>query len=247
MSRDAIDNPLISHSLTDFWGVDEGVEIYGALGKVQYVLAVQNGGHPSLNDFNSDKSVTTRLSYDPTSWLHLGVSGMRTGDLAVKGDQLSELWIGNGFVRPIGSTNTTSFSANLLQGDAQLRWRDGHLGLSGGYLRYNDNDPSANNGREVYFYSAEAVHHLTKKFYTAARFSEMLAERGFPIPGDGDPAKYSSKTLTKELWRLSMGLGYQFSPNFLLKTEYSFNEGKELGGAKRTEENLFAVEAAFKF
>src|ERR1041385_8655610 len=26
--RDAIDNPLISHSLTDFWGVDEGVELY---------------------------------------------------------------------------------------------------------------------------------------------------------------------------------------------------------------------------
>lgn len=38
--RDAIDNPLISHSVADFWGVDEGIEAYGTLGKIQYVLAV---------------------------------------------------------------------------------------------------------------------------------------------------------------------------------------------------------------
>src|SRR5262249_8445580 len=44
LTRDAIDNVLISHSLADFWGVDEGVEAYGALSKFSYVVAVQNGG-----------------------------------------------------------------------------------------------------------------------------------------------------------------------------------------------------------
>lgn len=43
LARDAIDNPLISHSIMDFWGVDEGIEIYGALAKFQYALAVLNG------------------------------------------------------------------------------------------------------------------------------------------------------------------------------------------------------------
>ncbi|HMC26446.1 MAG TPA: hypothetical protein VKM56_01490, partial [Verrucomicrobiae bacterium] len=50
LTRDAIDNPLISHSLTDIWGVDEGLEIYGSIAKFQYALAVQNGGHPALRD-----------------------------------------------------------------------------------------------------------------------------------------------------------------------------------------------------
>ena len=48
-------------------------------------------------------------------------------------------------------------------------------------------------------------------------------------------------------WRLSLGLGYRFSPNLLVKGEYSFNEGTVLGGAKRIHENVFALEAAFKF
>ena len=78
LSRDASDNRLISHSLSDFWGIDEGVEVYGTLKHIQYVLAVQNGGHPSINDYNSDKSVTLRLGGDPVKWLHLGVSLMRT-------------------------------------------------------------------------------------------------------------------------------------------------------------------------
>jgi hypothetical protein len=124
LSRDASDNPTISHSLADFWGVDEGVEIYGKLGEMQYVLAVQNGGHPSLYDYNSDKSVTVRLGYDPAAWLHLGLSGMRTGRLDAQGDRLSELWFGDGFVRSLGSPQTTTtFQANLFQVDAMVTWR----------------------------------------------------------------------------------------------------------------------------
>jgi len=33
----------------------------------------------------------------------------------------------------------------------------------------------------------------------------------------------------------------------LLKGEYSFNYGKELGGEKRNHENMFSLEAAFAF
>src|SRR5581483_11623563 len=86
ISRDAIDNPLITHSLSDFWGVDEGLELYGAIGKFSYVVAVQNGGVPDSRDFTSDKSVAGRLSFDPNRWLHLSVSGLRTGQLKSNGD-----------------------------------------------------------------------------------------------------------------------------------------------------------------
>src|SRR5262245_42813806 len=39
LARDVIDNPLISHSLADLWGVDEGIELYGSVGKFSYVVA----------------------------------------------------------------------------------------------------------------------------------------------------------------------------------------------------------------
>lgn len=247
LTRDAIDNPLISHSLMDFWGVDEGIEAYGSFGKVHYVLAVQNGGHPSLNDYNSDKAITLRLGYEPTRWLHVGVSAMRTGGLDVQKDQLSELWFGDGFIRSLGSSNTTTFHAQLLQGDIGWHWNQGHLNLSGGYLRYGDNDPGVRNGRDVYFYSVEALQHFTRRFYTASRFSQILAHNGFPIVGDGQFDEYLFEALTENIWRLTFGFGYQLGSNLLLKTEYSFNQGREISGEKRRHENLFAAEIAFKF
>src|SRR5437016_14557117 len=51
LNRDAIDNPLISHSLSDFWGVDEGLELYGRVGKFSYVLAVQDGSVSAVRCF----------------------------------------------------------------------------------------------------------------------------------------------------------------------------------------------------
>jgi hypothetical protein len=247
LTRDAIDNPLISHSVSDIWGIDEGIEIYGTVAGVQYVVAVQNGGHPPLNDYNVDKSIAARLGYKPTRWLQLSASAMRTGALAVIGDKFSELWFGNDFLRNYGSPNTTRFEANLVEGDVGVRWGSGRLSAAGGYLKYDDDDPFANNQREVYYYYVEGVQHLTSKLYAAARWSQILAADGFPVVGDGDAKKYSLNTLTETLWRLGLGAGYRFSPNLLLKAEYTLNGGEELGGVERKHENIVAGEVAFRF
>jgi len=245
--RDAIDNPLISHSLSDLWGVDEGVELYGAMGRFSYVFAVQNGGVSGTRDFNSDKSVAGRLSFDPTRWLHLSVSAMRTGDLDANNDFLSELWFGNGWFRSIGGTNTTKFHANLIEGDVGVRWPRGHLKAFGGGIRYDDNDLAADNGRDVYYYSVEVMQRVTGKLYAAARFSQAFADKGFPLVGHGEFNDYFFGEQTKELWRLSLGLGYRLSDHLLIKTEYTLERGKEAGGDKRDREDFFGAEAAFKF
>ena len=247
LTRDAIDNPLISHSLADFWGVDEGVELYGKLGKFSYALAVQNGSDADNRDFNRDKSVAGRIGFDPTHWLHFSVSAMRTGDLNVQNDKLSALWFGSGFFRSLGSTNTTAFRANLVQGDVAVRWARGHLSAFGGVIRYDDNDPAGNNRRTVYYYSFEGQQLLTRKLYAAARFSHILTDKGFPIVGQGDYGDYFYESLTESLWRLSLGVGYRFSENLLLKAEYSFERGKEVGGDIRNQEDMFSVQAALKF
>ena len=248
MFRDAIDNPLISHSLSDIWGVDEGLELYGAAGKFGYVVAVQNGGPSGNRDFEADKSIAGRVSFDPARWLHLSASGMRTGDLKLPNDYWSELWFGNGWVLPLGSTNMTKFHAELVEGDVVLRLPQVQVKAFGGLLHYDDNDPAGNNSRDVYYYSVEASHDFSRKFYAAVRFSQMFADKGFPIAANGDINHYLfSGLLTEEIWRLSLGLGYRWNQNFLLKTEYCFEQGKVLGGGERDHEDLVAVEAAFKF
>jgi len=248
LNRFAIDNPLVSRSLTDIWGRDEGAELYGTLGRVQYVVAVQNGGPSTSRDFTGDKSVAGRVSYDPKPWLHLSASGMRTGDLDVKLDGTSELWFANGWFRPLGSPNTTTrFHANLVEGDMQVHLSGTQLKAAGGYVNYGDNDTAANNDRDVYYYYVEGTQNFTRKFYGAARMSQIFAHNGFPIVGNGNMGTYNFGVLTSDYWRLSLGLGYRFSPNLLIKGEYSFNQGREVGGTPRVDEDLFALEAAFKF
>ena len=247
LSRYAIDNALISHSLSDLWGVDEGLELYGRWGKLSYAVAAQNGGIPDTRDFDADKSVAGRIGFDPAPGLHLSLSGMRTGDLNVHNDHLSAMWFGNGFFRSLGSAQTTRFHASLAEADVAVQLPHGHLNLFGGYIRYGDNDPLANNGRDAFYYSVEGAHDLVGKLYGAIRFSQIFAEKGMPIAGNGQFEDYFFETLTKELWRLSLGVGYRWSQNFLVKAEYSFERGKELDGEHRSHEDLMALEAAFKF
>ena len=245
LRRDVIDNPLISRSLSDLWGVDEGLELYGALGKFNYVVAVQNGGIPDTRDFNADKSVAGRISFDPCRRLHFSVSGMRTGDLNAAQDGLSALWFAGGFFRPLGTG--TLFHANLVEGDAEWRLPHGYVKAFGGYIRYNDNDPAVNNGRDVYYYSVEGIHDVIGKLYAGARFSQIFAPKGFPIVGNGDMGAYLFGPLTDQIWRLSLGLGYRWNQHLILKTEYTLERGKEVGGVNRDHEDLFATEAVFGF
>ncbi|HSU52634.1 MAG TPA: hypothetical protein VLT36_01095 [Candidatus Dormibacteraeota bacterium] len=245
--RDAIDNPLITHSLSDIWGIDEGVEVYGSIRQFSYAVAVQNGGS-SYRDFESDKSVAGRLSLDPATWLHFSVSGMRTGNLKQPDDLWSALYFGNGWFVPLDPAHTTKFHAEIAEGDLELKFPHGYLKAFGGYAHYNDNDATADNGRDIYYYAVEGKYDLCRKLYAAARFSEVFADDGYPISGNGDMGQYLfSGVLTKELWRLSLGLGYRFSDNLLFKGEYSFERGKQIGGESRDHEDLFAVMAAYRF
>lgn len=245
LTRNAIDNPLISHSIADFWGVAPGVELYGNLGKFSYVGAVQNGGE-SDNGAGGDKSVAGRIGYDPNKHWHFSLSAMRTGSLKAAPGSLSAMWFGNGFFKSIGTADTTKFHANAAEADVTMRWQTGHVSGYGGWARYADNDPAGDNARDVYYYSVEAVQNLPKNFFVATRWSQVFCSQGIPIVGFGEAGDYGN-SLTTELWRLSLGLGYRFSDRLVLKAEYSFERGTEAGGDKRQQEDFLGTEAAFKF
>ncbi len=130
--RGPVDNPLISHSLSDIWGPDEGVEVYGSSsGAWSYAVAAQNGGISQLHDFNSDKAFTLRIGWDPTPWLHLSASAMRTGNISTvspvtsTGDNLSALWFGNGFFRGARARPAARQPSGPTSTRPTPRWRGG--------------------------------------------------------------------------------------------------------------------------
>jgi hypothetical protein len=228
--------------------VDEGIEFYGAVGRFAYVVAVQNGGVSDTRDFNPDKSVAGRLAYDPTGWLHLSVSGMRTGDLSIQNDVLSAMWFGGGWFRSLASPITaTDFHLNMVEGDISLRLHRVEVNAFGGYARYGDNDTAFDNSRDIYYFSGELVANLTRKLYSGVRFSQIFADDGFPIVGQSPIGSYLFGPLTTDIWRCSAVLGYRWNKNLVLKTEYSHERGREVSGVVRNDENMVSAHAAFGF
>lgn len=247
--RGPVANPLISHSLSDLWGVDEGVEIYGRLGPARYVVAVMNGGVSRLRDFHSDKAVVARVGFTPARWLKVSGSALRTGKLDTVNDNLSELWFGNAFFRAIGpSTTTATFEANLLQADGTASWRTGHAGASLGQARYDDSDTSADNSRRLGYGHLELVQTIAGGLFGAARYSEIRASGGYPLAGWGRLGTYFFRpVLTEELRRLSLGMGYRFGPPLVFKVEYSWESGRMTTGEPRDHENFFGSELGMRF
>jgi hypothetical protein len=247
--RGIMENPLISHSVSDIWGMDEGVEAYGRAGGLNYFVAVQDGGLGQTSNVQTDKSVAGRIGYDPTSWLHLSGSAMRTGELNSTTKELSALWFGNGFFTNIGPAAATSYySVNLFELDAAARWAQGDFKISGGIADYGDNNALRSDSRRLKYYSAELMQNLIDRLYGAVRFSGISVPAGYPLVGEATEGEYLfSGLLTTDLERLSVGLGYQFGPPLVLKMEYTAESGHTVTGESRDRENLFATELGLKF
>lgn len=243
-------NPLISHSLSDTWGVDEGIEAYGSVGAAQYVVAVQNGGVSRLHDYDRDKAVAARIGWQAAHWLHVSGSAMRTGRLSTAGDGLSELWFGNGFIRALGPSSTTNhFRANLYELDASTQWPGGNAHVALGQVSFDDNDSRAENARRIRFGYLEATQQIAGELFAAARYSEIRAAGGYPLAGWAPLGAFFFRpgALTEELHRLSVGLGYRFAPPLVLKIEYAWESGRMTSGAARDHEDFFGTQLGVKF
>ncbi|MDB6129091.1 MAG: hypothetical protein JWM04_198, partial [Verrucomicrobiales bacterium] len=164
------------------------------------------------------------------------------------GDELSELWFGGGFIRNLSPLSTT-FHAEVVQGDVQFLFPRNQLKLTGGYLRSWETDTLSKNYRGSFYYSVEDVQKITTRFYGAARFSKILADSsGVPIVGTGNFGNYffNNANLTEDIWRLSLGLGYHWNKNLLLKSEYSY-EARNLTGDRSRHTHFMGGEMAVGF
>jgi hypothetical protein len=249
--RGVMVNPLITHSVADVWGIDEGVQAYGTLGLLQYNLAIQNGSHKTLHDFDPDKSVILRLAVEPTPRLRLSASAMRTGTLNVSGDGMSEVWFANAFFRALGPAATThTFATELAELDAAWKWRTGELKGAAGWVKFDDDSTSGDFSRRLRYHSLEARQNLGPGFFGAARYSAIDAPGGYPLAANGNAGKYFYNPfapLTKELERLSLGLGYRFGEPLVWKIEYTWETGRLVSGVKRNDEDMLSSIVGMKF
>lgn len=247
--RNVVDNPLITHSMSDIWGIDEGVELYGSSGAWDYVLAIQNGGHKTLRDYDPDKAVIGRVGYAATSWLRLSASAMRTGNLNVTNDAMSETWFANGFFRSIGGLATTStFGAELYEADAIAHWHGGQARANVGRAYYHDNDSASDNRRRLTYGSLELVQNISGGLYGAVRASGVAVPRGYPLIGWGDYVSYFVRpNPTDRLDRLSFGFGYRLGPPLVVKLEYAFERGHTTANVDRDYEDVLSTEIALRF
>ncbi len=245
--RDPLGNPLITHSLSDVWGTDEGLEVYGEMGRGDYAFAVLNGSSKTSRDFNADKSLALRIGFSPASRWHFSASAMRTGELKSAAEPLSEVWLGNNVFRNIGSARSTIHQADLAEIDGRYTWSTGHIWASVGRARYEDNDPLSNNTRHFNYYQIEGMQSFGGKFYGAIRFSSLRVDKGYPLAGIGNFNKYFLGTLqTKELERVSVGGGYRFNPSLVLKADYTLENGELTTGADR-DNRMLSAQAALGF
>ncbi|HJZ11036.1 MAG TPA: hypothetical protein VJ521_02730, partial [Acidobacteriota bacterium] len=194
-----------------------------------------------------------RVGLDAGERVYFSVSAMRTGKLDTQGDEISELWFGNAFLRALGSPLTTStFHGNLFQANLRLKWNQGSAGAAGGYLNFDDDDSTKDNQRDIYHFYVEGVNRLMARgqdqLYAAARFSYINAPEGFPIVGHGDFGLYffNPAHFTETIWRLSAGMGYRVGRHALVKAEYTFEQRKELNQSTEGE-NFLGAEVAFRF
>lgn len=243
--RNVMENPLISHSLSDIWGYDQGIEAYGKAAGISYAGGVLDGGINQLRNFHSSRSAAARIGYSGAKWWKVSASAMRTGRIASTGDQLSAVWFGNGFFRTV-TTGAAQFWANLVEADAKVKWNGGAVNGAVGQAQANDSRPG--DFRRLNYYYVEATQAFTPELYGAVRWSEIRAPGGYPLAGQGLMGEYFfSGLLTTRLQRLSVGAGYRFGDPVVLKVEYSPEWGRTAAGGGRGDEDLFSTELGLKF
>ncbi len=244
--RGVMEDPLVSHSESDIWGWDQGVEIYGGSGRASYAAALMDGNISTLNTGHDGKSVAGRVGYDTGGGVHLSASAMTTGRLSTSVDSLSALWFGNAFFRALGPT-ATYFQAELEEADASYHWKGGGATAAGGLVQFQDNGGSADS-RNLSYYYLEGTQDLSDRLYGAVRFSGIHAPGGYFLAGQGSRGEYFfGDELTTSLYRLSLGAGYRFGPPLELKVDFSPEWGRTTTGAGRDEENFFSTELGVKF
>lgn len=244
-SQGQADNPFITMPLSTPWWWDEGVRLYGSSHEnlVGYVASVTSGETPFNRDANSDTQTTLKLFTNPTDWLHLSVSGARSGKIGSSTSPASgALWFGESWARAFGAGTTVNSYQDgvvladgpnvldetwLLGADAILDYDDlARLWLGYGQYEIETDGPSLYD-RELQYWIAELllegrlVSRNLDRVYLGLRGSGLGTfdeDEGYLLDSRYAPTLgYNMSEYTA--W--SAVLGYRLAPGLTLRVEYT--------------------------
>lgn len=226
-------NPLISYSVGAPYHWDEGIEVFGSVGKLTYNFALQDGDNELNENTDSRLQAALKLKWQARDGFYLSFSAVDSGPV---GEAALE-W-GGTHPHPFGADSDlpnyqhgtlvdddpgSAASFTAFEGDLVFEpGRSGRFWLSYGVVDIASSGSSAFD-RQLAYYVAEARVDLGPTYYLAARYSALgtdNADEGYLLEAmnGGDELGYNSKRVSA----LSVGGGARLGSGIILKAEYSF-------------------------
>jgi hypothetical protein len=269
------DNPFISNTVGGPWYWDEGLRIYGREGKFGWVASLSDGQTQFNFDPNHEKQVTLKLLADPTPWLHVSASGLRSGPMGSSSSAaMGALWLGESWARAFGAgTTVANYVGGAAVADGPNRLKDSWLAggdvilhfpdllrvwLGGGWYGIDSSGASFYD-RNLYYWIAEAVLEgaaaapVLAPFYFGARADGLgtyNTDEGYLLDSR------QSATLgynAKFLQAYSMVLGWRMTDGVTLRAEYSFRDIGVVDGVTdyirehARDQNVYGIEIGVDF
>ena len=230
LSDNPIEGVLPSNSAGKVGVSDEGLELAGkikldkiGLKPLGWVASVTDGNSTVGADSGSAKAFMGKLYYTPIEPLYLSTSYYDSGSLKSSNSELS---IAGLATRP---TNAANWERKVWEVDARYDFGKGKKPLdppafsdSKAILRLSygafHDTTSTSGASEVSgnFGFVEGTYNLTKKIYSAGRYSF--------VDLDSDTTATLNSVTTNKYDRYSLGLGYRWSENTILKLGYDWNK-----------------------
>jgi hypothetical protein len=207
----------------DPWGIDEGLEVYGRLDSLHWILAVTNGNVAPGPDDHGSKLWCGKLSCDVSPNLYLSASALAAGAAGA-----STIWFGQGLITPVGafagSTAGTSPSAavssTLWELDAHLSLDEHSLGLQIGGAFIDDADNTFD--RTLLWFAVGPSVQLTRELSLNLRYSAIGTDdssQGYLLAGDIYVSGSAFGYDTHRMQRVTGGLRFAPNPYLQFKIE----------------------------
>lgn len=229
------DNPvegiLPSNSAGRATIIDEGLELAGKikLDKIKianytltplgWVISVSDGNSGVGSDSSTAKAFMGKLYYTPIAPLYLSASYYDSGRLRGTNSEMSIAGLAS---RPSG---TAEWEREVWEVDARYDFGKGKKPLEPiAYsdskaivrLSYGEFQDSASTDRFGNFGFVDGIYNLTKKVYAAGRYSV--------VDLDGNATATLNNVTANKYDRYSLGIGYRWSENTILKLSYDWNK-----------------------
>ena len=252
-SDNRVEGVLPSNSAAASSVSDEGIELNGKikLDKIKianytfrplgWVASISNGTTGVSTDNSAAKAAFGKLYYSPIDPLYLSFSYYDSGNLGTVNSDFS--------IAGLASTPVTggTWQRNAWEAFARYDFGKGKKPLdppaysdSKAILRlsYGEFDDSSSTTRSGNFGFVEGTYNLTKKIYTAGRYSF--------VDLNGDKTASLNSVTTNKYDRYSLGFGYRWSENTIVKLGYDWNKNSGVV-TDDADDNLLSVVVGTQF